>query len=111
MIRDDKIRLDMRLEADQLLNSKNTFVALFERDDVLIELYIPEETDRQGPHDRDELYFVIAGYGTFRRGQELVRFSAGDALFVAAHVPHRFESFSGDFKTWVVFFGPKRARE
>jgi hypothetical protein len=27
--------------------------------------------------------------------------------FVAAGVPHRFESFSDDFATWVVFWGPR----
>jgi hypothetical protein len=27
--------------------------------------------------------------------------------FVAAGVPHRFESCSDDFATWVVFWGPK----
>lgn len=31
----------------------------------------------------------------------------GDALFVAAHVPHHFEGMSEDFVTWVVFWGPK----
>jgi uncharacterized RmlC-like cupin family protein len=30
----------------------------------------------------------------------------GDALFVAAHVPHHFERMSEDFVTWVVFWGP-----
>ena len=28
-------------------------------------------------------------------------------LFVAAKVEHRFESFSDDFATWVVFYGPR----
>jgi hypothetical protein len=28
-------------------------------------------------------------------------------FFVAAHVEHRFEQFSPDFVTWVVFWGPK----
>ena len=33
--------------------------------------------------------------------------AAGDAFFVAAGVAHRFESFSDDFVTWVVFYGPE----
>ena len=32
---------------------------------------------------------------------------AGDCLFVAAGVEHRFETFSNDFSTWDVFWGPK----
>ncbi len=36
------------------------------------------------------------------------RFDAapGDAFFVAAGVAHKFENFSSDFATWVVFYGP-----
>ncbi|MBV9329930.1 MAG: cupin domain-containing protein [Alphaproteobacteria bacterium] len=108
MASDDKIKLEFRLVADQLLNSAETSAKLFERDDISVLLYVPKDTDTQTPHARDELYIVVAGYGTFRRGKELVRFSPGDVLFVAAGVPHRFESFSGDFRTWVVFFGKKQ---
>jgi len=28
-------------------------------------------------------------------------------LFVPARVEHRFEEFSDDFATWVIFWGPK----
>jgi mannose-6-phosphate isomerase-like protein (cupin superfamily) len=111
MADDDKIKLDFRVEAARVAEAPKPFLELFKRHDVLVELYIPRDSDKQGPHDRDELYIVISGYGTFRRDDELVRFETGDVLFVAAHVPHRFETFSGDFKTWVVFFGPTRPKE
>ncbi len=52
------------------------------------------------------MYVVASGSGVFRRGDETVAFSAGDALFVPAGVEHRFEQFSDDFRTWVIFFGP-----
>jgi mannose-6-phosphate isomerase-like protein (cupin superfamily) len=104
---DDKIKVEFRLNVDQLLNSRETASRLFERDDVSLVLYVPKDTDSQTPHQRDELYVVISGHGTFRRGGELVRFSPGDVLFVGAGVPHKFESFSGDFRTWAVFFGPR----
>jgi len=107
MKKDDKIKLEYRLMADQLINSPETSARLFERDDISVLLYVPKDTDTQTPHARDEIYIVVTGHGTFRRGQELVRFAPGDVLFVAAGVPHRFESFSGDFRTWVVFFGPR----
>ena len=108
MADDDKIKLDFRVEAARVAEAPKPFLELFKRHDVLVELYVPRDSDKQVPHDRDELYIVITGYGTFRRGDELVRFEAGDVLFVEAHVPHRFETFSGDFKTWVLFFGPTR---
>jgi mannose-6-phosphate isomerase-like protein (cupin superfamily) len=68
--------------------------------------YAPKGHDPQMPHDRDEVYVVAAGHGSFVRGDERVAFGPGDALFVAAHVPHRFEDFSADFATWVMFYGP-----
>lgn len=61
-------------------------------------------TNKQ-PHDRDEAYIVASGSGTFRRGDERVPFQQGDFLFAAAGVPHRFEEFTEDFQTWLIFFG------
>ncbi len=69
--------------------------------------YAPQGTDPQTPHDRDELYLVLSGKGSFVRGAERVSFGPGDALFVPAKMEHRFENFSADFATWVVFFGPQ----
>jgi mannose-6-phosphate isomerase-like protein (cupin superfamily) len=77
---------------------------------VSIELYAPVEEDKQMPHDRDELYIVATGSGTFSRGDEVVPFGPGDLLFVPAHVSHRFESFTDDFKVWVIFYGDKRPK-
>ena len=68
--------------------------------------YAPKGTDPQVPHDRDELYIVVSGSGSFVRGDERVAFGPSDALFVAAHEVHRFEDFTPDFATWVVFYGP-----
>jgi mannose-6-phosphate isomerase-like protein (cupin superfamily) len=111
MAEDDKIKLEFRAQAAHVAEAATPFLVLFERGDVTVELFIPRERDTQGPHDRDELYVVVSGKGTFRRGSELVRFTHGDLLFVPANVPHRFESFSGDFKTWVIFFGRATAKE
>lgn len=68
--------------------------------------YAPPNPDPQIPHDRDELYVVVSGRGWFVRGEDRVAFNPGDALFVPAHVPHRFEDFTPDLATWVVFYGP-----
>ena len=82
------------------------WIAVLERADMLLELFQPRGEDTQGPHDRDELYIVASGSGSFRYGEASIAFVTGDVLFVPAFVPHRFESFSEDFRTWVVFFGP-----
>jgi mannose-6-phosphate isomerase-like protein (cupin superfamily) len=36
-----------------------------------------------------------------------VPFRPGDALFAAAGEVHRFEDFTEDLLTWVVFYGPE----
>lgn len=72
-----------------------------------IEYYAPVSVDLQKPHARDELYIVASGSGTFTAADESVSFSAGDVLFVPAHVEHRFSGFSDDFGAWVIFYGPE----
>jgi mannose-6-phosphate isomerase-like protein (cupin superfamily) len=68
--------------------------------------YAPKGGDTQLPHDRDEVYVVASGRGYFVRGTERVPFEPGDMLFVPAKMAHRFEDFSPDFATWVLFYGP-----
>lgn len=74
---------------------------------MLVEYYAPRGGDRQTPHTRDELYVVIAGRGTFQNGVARHPFGPGDVIFVAAGVDHRFEEFTDDFATWVIFYGPE----
>lgn len=83
------------------------FVEAFSHGTLVVELYAPRGSDPQTPHDRDEVYFVISGSGDFVVAGERSPFAPGDALFVAAGVEHRFETFTPDFATWVVFYGPK----
>jgi mannose-6-phosphate isomerase-like protein (cupin superfamily)/uncharacterized protein YndB with AHSA1/START domain len=83
------------------------FTKAFAHGSLTVELYAPVGHDRQTPHDRDEVYFVVSGSGEFVVTGERVPFSAGDTLFVAAGSEHRFENFTSDLATWVVFYGPK----
>jgi mannose-6-phosphate isomerase-like protein (cupin superfamily) len=70
-------------------------------------LYAPPHADTQGPHKQDELYVVISGTGEFVKNGERIRFAPHDVLFVEAGSVHRFEHFSDDFATWVIFWGPQ----
>ena len=72
-----------------------------------VEIYAPRGRDPQNPHTRDELYVVVSGSGEFVNGEERQKFGPGDALFVPARVPHRFENFTDDLVVWVVFYGPE----
>lgn len=71
-----------------------------------VKLFAPVGVDRQAPHAQDEVYLIIAGRGTFVVEGERHAFAPGTALFVRAGAVHRFEDFSDDFATWVVFWGP-----
>lgn len=82
------------------------FVEILRHGSMRTELYAPRGTDPQQPHAQDELYFIHSGRGHFVQGEERHRFGPGDAFFVPAGQSHRFEDFSDDFATWVVFWGP-----
>lgn len=83
------------------------FATVFEHGTLAVEMYTPKEIDRQQPHTRDEVYIIARGKGEFVHADQRVKFTAGDFLFVPAGVPHRFEKFSKDFATWVMFYGPQ----
>jgi mannose-6-phosphate isomerase-like protein (cupin superfamily) len=82
------------------------FATIFKRGTLSVECYAPQTYDAQQPHLQDELYIIISGHGEFVNGHDRHSFSPGDVLFVPAGVDHRFEHFTDDFQTWVIFYGP-----
>jgi mannose-6-phosphate isomerase-like protein (cupin superfamily) len=83
------------------------FVAMLAGGSMRVEVYAPQGADLQEPHTQDELYFIHSGHGQIVIHGQRFDAAAGDAFFVAACVDHRFENFSNDFVTWVVFYGPQ----
>lgn len=88
------------------------FIKLFEHGSLQIEIYAPRGdngalVDPQTPHTRDELYVIASGVGFFFNGTTREPVQAGDLLFVPAGSPHRFEEFTENFATWVMFYGPE----
>ena len=81
-------------------------LSVFSHGSLEAELYTPRDVDPQEPHDRDEVYVVARGRGTFFDGSDRCAVTPGSFLFVAAGQPHRFEDFSDDFAVWVFFYGP-----
>jgi len=84
----------------------NLATPIFSHGTLAAELYQPKGADPQTPHDRDEIYVVARGTGTFFDGEMRHPVQAGTFIFVAAGQEHRFEDFSEDFATWVFFYGP-----
>lgn len=99
------LKIDLIASARKLAASGQSSVSLFQHGDANLLLFVPKDQDTQVKHERDELYIIQSGQGIFKRGNETVRFEPGDVLFVAAGTEHRFASFSGDFRAWVLFFG------
>ncbi|NRB50493.1 MAG: cupin domain-containing protein [Saprospiraceae bacterium] len=60
-------------------------------------------TDRQQPHDMDEVYYVLKGKAKFEAGEEKSNIKEGSILFVKAHVPHRFYEIEEDLQVLVFF--------
>jgi mannose-6-phosphate isomerase-like protein (cupin superfamily) len=59
------------------------------------------------PHPQDEVYVIVRGRGVLFHDGRRDRFEAGDLLYVAAGIEHRFEDFSDDLAVWVLFYGPE----
>jgi mannose-6-phosphate isomerase-like protein (cupin superfamily) len=99
-----KISSDEALELLAEHPEGKPFITLLEREKMYVEVYQPKKVDLQKPHDQDEIYVVISGSGTFLNDGQRRPFAAGDLIFVPAGVVHRFEDFTDDFATWVIFY-------
>jgi quercetin dioxygenase-like cupin family protein len=64
-------------------------------------------TDEQQPHGEDEVYLVAAGGSLFTAGAETREVRAGDVLFVAAGIAHRFHDITEELRLIVVFAPPE----
>ena len=83
------------------------FATVFRHGTLDVEFYAPRGHDGQTPHTRDEVYVVASGTGTFVRDGARVTVGPGDFLFVPAGMEHRFEDFTDDFATWMLFYSPE----
>jgi mannose-6-phosphate isomerase-like protein (cupin superfamily) len=101
----------MKIEKNDALQKlaaiETPFTTLFEYGLLTVEVYKPHKVDLQQPHSRDEVYIIISGTGAFLNNGQRTSFQPGDFLFVPAGNEHRFENFTDDFVTWVLFYGPK----
>ena len=59
--------------------------------------------DLQGPHDEDEVYYVVKGRGRLRVGDRDVAAGPGSVLYISATSSHSFFEIEEDM-TMLVFF-------
>src|SRR5215468_2268741 len=63
------------------------------------------QQDPQRPHKEDEMYYIVRGRARMRAANEDREVTAGDAIFVAANVEHRFYDVVEELVV-LVFFAP-----
>lgn len=94
---------------EQLTATERTYLAFLERSSLSCGVYrlAAGATDRQSPHARDEIYYVVSGKARFEVGGQQHDASEGAVLFVAAGAPHRFVDIEADLVA-LVFFSESR---
>ena len=107
--------MDHKIEYQAALHlldgSTQEFIKLLEHGSLEVELYKPDQIDRQTPHEKDEVYIIATGKGKFVLEDKTTSIQAGDFLFVPARAHHQFIEFSNDFSSWVLFYGPKEGEK
>jgi mannose-6-phosphate isomerase-like protein (cupin superfamily) len=85
------------------------YIEFLRRPSLSVGLYVIPAggIDAQRPHTEDEVYLVAAGGALFTAADQTREVRAGDVLFVAAEVPHRFHDISEDLRLIVVFAPPE----
>jgi len=101
------MKINPKEALQKLTEIESPFLTVFEHGTLSLEVYKPEQVDLQQPHSRDEVYVIISGNGEFVNDGMRSQVNVGDFLFVPAGIKHRFENFTEDFSTWVIFYGPE----
>lgn len=103
----DQSRVIRLAEAQRLAADRGErAVLVLQRGTLDVKLSAPARPNEQTPHSQDEVYIVVRGRGVLFHDGKRDRFEAGDFLFVAARIEHRFEDASDDLLVWRVFYGP-----
>jgi mannose-6-phosphate isomerase-like protein (cupin superfamily) len=61
--------------------------------EVGVYVLVAPEPDRQQPHEDDELYVVLEGWGVLDVEGNPIPLAEGQAAFVPAHADHRFSAY------------------
>ena len=92
---------------DKQANGNKLYLEFLRESSLSMGLYaLPADSiDPQQPHTEDEVYYIISGQGMITVGDEEKSVQAGDIIFVAAGVEHRFHTIVKGLKI-LVFFAP-----
>lgn len=93
--------------ANQRAESGRSYLEFLRVPDMNAGLYeLPTDAeDLQGPHEEDEIYYVLEGRALFQVTGGPIPVRSGTVLYVKAGVEHRFVEIEEDLKILVVFAG------
>jgi len=88
------------------------YLELFRERSMSAGIYmLPKDAfDPQQPHSEDEVYYILAGKGKFTSAGEVVDVVAGEMIYVAKGVEHRFHDIAEDMTLLVIFAPPEGSR-
>jgi mannose-6-phosphate isomerase-like protein (cupin superfamily) len=91
------------------LASERPYLEFLRSGALSVGLYVLDAgaVDGQTPHHEDETYVVLAGRSRFTAGDEVRDVVAGDTIYVAAGVPHKFHDITERLELIVVFAPPE----
>ena len=82
-----------------------SYYSFLDESSMSMGLYVltTEESDSQGSHQNDEIYYVTRGRAMLEVAGEDIPVEPGSIVYVKALVPHRFHSIEEDLQVLVIF--------
>ena len=90
---------------DQLADESGNYLEVLDEGSMTVEIgrHAAGEAVPKNPHTEDELYYVVAGSGKVRVGDDVYAVEPGDTVFVERGLEHDFFDIEEDLVTLVVF--------
>lgn len=101
---------EFEVEIENARRSPNGYVEFLRVPSMSVGAYVLPAggTDRQRPHDEDEVYYVLRGRATFQHRSEERTATAGVVFYVPAAEAHHFHSITEELVLLVVFAPAER---
>ncbi len=103
-----KLDFDINNSIDKIKKSSAYFHTFINKSSLAAGVLVlkPGEEDTQGPHDSDEVYYVISGDGFLKIKNKDYKVSRDKVFFVAKDVEHYFHGNKKELKVLYFFGGP-----
>jgi len=103
-----KIQFDTNQFLKEISKSKSYFHTFINKENLAAGILRlePGEKDTQGPHDSDEIYYIIRGNGFLNIDGKDYSISEGMSYYVAKNLEHKFHGNKKELIVLYFFGGP-----